>query len=71
VPGGWTLIGVVHEEADGSAVHAEDRPTELEVLVDGVEEQAVTAELDTTQAMRGVAATHDMSPHDAGSPGRW
>jgi hypothetical protein len=35
---------LVREESDGPAVHPKDRPTQLQVLVDGVEEQAVAAE---------------------------
>jgi hypothetical protein len=45
---------LVHEESNGPAVHAKDRPTELEVLVDGVQEQAVAAEGHDDLAVAGV-----------------
>jgi hypothetical protein len=35
---------LVHEESDGAAVHPKHRPSELEVVVDGMEEQAVAAQ---------------------------
>jgi hypothetical protein len=48
---GPVLVG---EEADGPAVHAKDRPAELEVVVDGVQEQAVAAEGHDDLAVAGV-----------------
>jgi hypothetical protein len=48
----WPVL--VHEESDGPAVHPKDRPTELEVLVDCVEEQAVAAEGHDNVAVAGV-----------------
>ena len=45
---------LVHEESDRPTVHAKDRPTELEVVVDGVEEQAVAAEGHDDVAVVGV-----------------
>jgi hypothetical protein len=45
---------LVHEEPDGPAVHPKDRPTELQVVVDGVQEQAVAAEGHDDVAVAGV-----------------
>jgi hypothetical protein len=35
---------LVHQEADRAAVHAEDRPSVLELLVDRMQQQAIAAE---------------------------
>jgi transposase-like protein len=45
---------LVHEESDGAAVHAKDRPAELQVLVDRVEQEAVAAEGHDDLAVVGV-----------------
>jgi hypothetical protein len=45
---------LVHEEADGPAVHAKDGPAEPQVLVDGVQQQAVAAEGHDDVAVAGV-----------------
>jgi hypothetical protein len=48
----WPVL--VHQEPDGPAVHPKHRPTELQVVVDGMEEQAVAAQGHDDVALVGV-----------------
>jgi hypothetical protein len=48
----WPVL--VREESDRPAVHPKDRPTELQVLMDRMEEQAVAAEGHDDLAVAGV-----------------
>jgi hypothetical protein len=58
---------LVHQEPDRPAVHAEDRPAELELLVDRVQQQPVTAEGDDHRRL--LRLDRPVAGHELGARG--